>query len=88
MQIHATTGDLARWEKMGFSEILEYMDPETKELWVQDGEKMLLCPYLCEACALEDRRLIYFCAIQEIKPQKCQEYICLRKELGWESGQG
>ena len=85
MQIHATPGDLARWEEMGFSEILRFIDPGTRELWVQDGEKMMHCPYLCEACALEDRRLIYFCAIQEIKPQKCREYICLRKELGWES---
>ena len=87
MSIHATPGDLARWEEIGFSEILRYIHPGTLELWVtaDTGEKMIQCPYLCEACALEDKRVIYFCAIQEIKPQKCMDYVCLRKELGWES---
>jgi len=88
MQIHATSGDLRRWEEMGFTDILRYIDPGTRELWVEAGEKMMQCPYLCEACALEDRRLIHFCAIQDIKPQKCRDYVCLRKELGWESSPG
>jgi hypothetical protein len=87
MYIHATPKDLARWEEIGFNDILRYIHPQTLELWVEadTGEKMMQCPYLCEACALDDRRLIYFCAIHEIKPHKCKDYVCLRKELGWES---
>jgi len=85
MFIHATPEDLARWEEIGFTDILRYIDMETLELWVENGEKMFQCPYMCEACRLDDRRIIYFCSIQELKPQKCSDYVCLRLELDWES---
>lgn len=86
MYIHATKSDLERWEKIGFTDILQYLDPETLELWVdrKTGKKMEVCPYMCSASNLEDRRIMYFCLIQDKKPEKCKAYVCLRKEMGTE----
>jgi hypothetical protein len=84
MYIHATPSDVERWKEIGFEDIFRYLDPDTLELWVENGEKMLQCPYYLEACSLEDRRLMYFCAIHDIKPEKCRDYVCLRVEMGRE----
>lgn len=84
MGIFATTNDIERWKRGGFSDIFRYMHPRTLELWVDAKtlKKMARCPYLLEACSLEDRRPMFFCAIQDKKPQKCKAYVCLRKEMG------
>lgn len=84
MGISATLDDIERWNTSGFRDIFRYMHPRTLELWVDARtlRKMERCPYLLEACCLEDRRPMFFCAIQDIKPQKCKAYRCLRKEIG------
>ena len=84
MGISATTDDVRRWRELGFTDIFRYMHPATHELWVDAKtlEKMGECPYLLEACDLKDRRILCFCAIQEIKPWRCKSYVCLRKEIG------
>jgi hypothetical protein len=56
------------------------------ELWVDatTKRKMDNCPYLLRASRLKDQSEVYFCAIQEKKPERCASYVCLRKELGSE----
>ena len=84
MAIHATPEDVRRWKARGFLEIFDHIHPKTLELWVDAGtlKKLDGCPYLLEACSLQNKRAMYFCAIQDMKPSKCASYVCLRKELG------
>ncbi len=84
MSISATQDDLERWQSIGFDDILKYLHPETKELWVDagTGKKLKMCPYIREACRLSDQRIVFFCGIQDMKPEKCAAYHCLRVELG------
>jgi Fe-S-cluster containining protein len=84
MRLEASPLDIARWNFDGRDDILRHVgleydakgEIEGGVLWVnEDGSRADACPFLTEKAGL------YYCSIQEIKPEVCTYHFCARYEM-------